>query len=362
MLTGIPDLFFLRVIHTGNSKGSHYLNDLDTNINQKGQHFKIPVYLPYEQTLDLPLLSDIILSYKRGSIRNLINRGDVEAYILYNNEVVDLVSDSYQLGPTENLLLIDSSVGNVDITLPDIDSVGTGNEFVIKKVTDDENTITIQGVGTNTLEGDTQPFEISEPLSSLTIKSSPSGWWVSAQFPSGDIQNGGGGGTGEDGLSAYEIAVEEGFEGTVEEWLESLQGEDGLSLTWRGPWDVSTSYVLNDVVSYQGSSYIAVTNTEGTEPNASLDWDLVAAKGEDGTGTGPGEDKIYPSLAARDSTNNSLVYVGTTEEKGEGEDDEVWQIYRQNVENTNLPREFAEGTTGFIHRWTARESLNYEEI
>lgn len=32
---------------------------------------------------------------------------------------------------------------------------------------------------------------------------------------------------GEDGKSAYEVAVEEGFVGTVEEWLASLKGEDG---------------------------------------------------------------------------------------------------------------------------------------
>lgn len=33
---------------------------------------------------------------------------------------------------------------------------------------------------------------------------------------------------GKDGLSAYEIAVENGFIGTVSEWLESLKGADGL--------------------------------------------------------------------------------------------------------------------------------------
>ena len=31
----------------------------------------------------------------------------------------------------------------------------------------------------------------------------------------------------QNGLSAYEIAVENGFTGTEEEWLESLEGEDG---------------------------------------------------------------------------------------------------------------------------------------
>lgn len=33
--------------------------------------------------------------------------------------------------------------------------------------------------------------------------------------------------SGSSGKSAYEIAVEEGFEGTQQEWLESLKGKDG---------------------------------------------------------------------------------------------------------------------------------------
>src|SRR5699024_4373232 len=36
-----------------------------------------------------------------------------------------------------------------------------------------------------------------------------------------------GGGAGEPGKSAYEIAVEHGFEGSEEEWLASLKGEKG---------------------------------------------------------------------------------------------------------------------------------------
>lgn len=37
------------------------------------------------------------------------------------------------------------------------------------------------------------------------------------------------GDSGTPGKSAYEIAVEQGFEGTVEEWLESLKGKDGYN-------------------------------------------------------------------------------------------------------------------------------------
>ena len=36
------------------------------------------------------------------------------------------------------------------------------------------------------------------------------------------------GANGKDGRSAYEIAIENGFVGTVAEWLESLKGRDGL--------------------------------------------------------------------------------------------------------------------------------------
>lgn len=33
---------------------------------------------------------------------------------------------------------------------------------------------------------------------------------------------------GDDGLSAYEVAVENGFVGTEQQWLESLKGRDGV--------------------------------------------------------------------------------------------------------------------------------------
>src|SRR5690625_598335 len=37
----------------------------------------------------------------------------------------------------------------------------------------------------------------------------------------------GGGGAGQPGKSAYEIAVEQGFEGDEQAWLESLKGDKG---------------------------------------------------------------------------------------------------------------------------------------
>lgn len=42
------------------------------------------------------------------------------------------------------------------------------------------------------------------------------------------ITSGGGGGTGTPGLSAYQVAVANGFVGTEQEWLLSLVGEQGI--------------------------------------------------------------------------------------------------------------------------------------
>ncbi|URC22127.1 collagen-like protein [Serratia phage vB_SmaM-ChuuTotoro] len=42
---------------------------------------------------------------------------------------------------------------------------------------------------------------------------------------------------GPDGRSAYEVAVQEGFQGTVDEWLVSIRGKDGIGLRILGSFD-----------------------------------------------------------------------------------------------------------------------------
>lgn len=61
----------------------------------------------------------------------------------------------------------------------------------------------------------------TEPMY-ICVKGGNPGLWISIGGGSGS-----GGGTGRDGKSAYEIAVENGFKGTVQEWLKSLQGARG---------------------------------------------------------------------------------------------------------------------------------------
>lgn len=64
-------------------------------------------------------------------------------------------------------------------------------------------------------------------------------------------------------------------------------GAAGTSFNWQGTWVSRTIYVSNDVVDFNGRSYIALQNTTGTEdPSDRSYWDLFADKGADGE-TGP---------------------------------------------------------------------------
>jgi hypothetical protein len=55
-------------------------------------------------------------------------------------------------------------------------------------------------------------------------------------------------------------------------------GLNGTSFIWRGPWTGELTYVINDVVEYNGSSYIAISDNINLPP-PSISWNLMAAKG-----------------------------------------------------------------------------------
>src|SRR4051794_19086388 len=63
---------------------------------------------------------------------------------------------------------------------------------------------------------------------------------------------------------------------------DGTDGVDGKGFTWKGPWSAIVSYAIGDVVSRNGSSYVAkaATNTDPvTSPGS---WDYVAQKGDTG--------------------------------------------------------------------------------
>jgi hypothetical protein len=74
--------------------------------------------------------------------------------------------------------------------------------------------------------------------------------------------------------------------------MEGPKGDKGDSVpTFVGEWNNAESYDNHEVVSYQGSSYIAVTNpTAGSQPYfGSPDWQLIAQAGSPGSDGSTGE-------------------------------------------------------------------------
>lgn len=61
---------------------------------------------------------------------------------------------------------------------------------------------------------------------------------------------------------------------------------NGSSFTWKDAYNPATAYVVNDVVYYNGSSYINILASTGIVPTNTTYWSLVAQKGIDGTGSG----------------------------------------------------------------------------
>jgi len=60
-------------------------------------------------------------------------------------------------------------------------------------------------------------------------------------------------------------------------------GQNGIAgLNWKGAYNGSTAYAVNDAVSYQGSSYICILTSTGNVPTNGTYWDLIAEIGQGG--------------------------------------------------------------------------------
>lgn len=78
-------------------------------------------------------------------------------------------------------------------------------------------------------------------------------------------------GSGHSNLSIFKIS--QGMKGD--------QGAKGAQ--WKGAWSNSAAYVIDDIVSINGSAYICIlANTNQSPPNGTY-WQLLASKGTDGT-------------------------------------------------------------------------------
>lgn len=86
------------------------------------------------------------------------------------------------------------------------------------------------------------------------------------------------------------------------------KGDRGIGLTWKKDYSSTTSYLKDDVVNYNGSSYIAIRDNIGSTPVgdvSDLNWNIAARKGNDGTGT------LVRYRDVFDATENQTVFTLT---------------------------------------------------
>ena len=59
-----------------------------------------------------------------------------------------------------------------------------------------------------------------------------------------------------------------------------------IKLNWKGAYNAGTAYVIDDVVSYNGSSYVCIDATTGNLPTVTAKWNQMSAAGTNGTDVG----------------------------------------------------------------------------
>jgi hypothetical protein len=90
---------------------------------------------------------------------------------------------------------------------------------------------------------------------------------------------------GEDGADGQDGS--DGSQGPM-----GLQGPPGIGFQWQGEYDQAVGYLPNDVVRFEGSSWIAIESSTGQQPDSSQSWELFASGGQasDNGGNGNGSD------------------------------------------------------------------------
>jgi len=76
-----------------------------------------------------------------------------------------------------------------------------------------------------------------------------------------------------------------------------------IKFKWKGTYSGATAYTIDDVVEYNGSSYICISNSTGNLPTNATYFEQMSAKGTDGTNGTNGTD-----LSTTLTTQGDLVY------------------------------------------------------
>lgn len=119
-----------------------------------------------------------------------------------------------------------------------------------------------------------------------------------------------------DSITKTDIVVLDGKDGrSGADGADGKDGRDGLGLTWRGDWSPNETYYRNDIVRYQGATYLMTGNTALAErpSNVSTLWatmtEAAAKAPQQVIGGGPNVGTRYTLVTSTEYTvrGSSLV-------------------------------------------------------
>jgi hypothetical protein len=130
----------------------------------------------------------------------------------------------------------------------------------------------------------------------------------------------------------------------ADDYFRGEKGEKGdRGVNWKGVYSSATPYVENDGVSFNGSSYICISETQGNAPTNTNYWDILSAKGADGTG-----DMLVSVYDPQGKAQDMFEY--TDQEVGE-----VVQTLNEHLEDnvahgvdTKIPKSLATAANQFL--------------
>ena len=84
-----------------------------------------------------------------------------------------------------------------------------------------------------------------------------------------------------------------------------------IKLNWKGAYNSSTAYIVDDVVSYNGSSYVCILASTGNLPTVTTYWNQMSAAGTDGTDVGT-TITTQGDILYRDASGLARLAAGTS--------------------------------------------------
>lgn len=127
---------------------------------------------------------------------------------------------------------------------------------------------------------------------------------------------------GDTGLSAYELAVQDGYQGTLQEWLKSLGGADAYEVAKKAGYEGSREEWLKTLIGATGLSAYELAKSEGYEGSLT-EW-IASLKGE----KGDKGDSAYEVAVSEGYTGDKQAWLAWLKgEKGD-KGDSAYASYR----------------------------------